>query len=76
MIKLVSENNLELINEINNELNQDQTTNQETETGIKLQWNPKGFVSSFKYMGLGMLGIFLITTIIIGMVKILNKIKK
>ena len=36
----------------------------------------KLFLSSFKYMGLGMLGIFLIIGIVIGAVTILNKIKK
>ena len=34
------------------------------------------FLDSFYYMGIGMLGIFTITLIIIGMVTLLNKIKK
>ncbi len=33
------------------------------------------FISSFYYMGIGMLGIFTITFIIIGVVTLLNKIK-
>ena len=34
------------------------------------------FVDSLYYMGIGMLGIFTITLVIIGIVMILNKIKK
>ncbi len=81
MIKLVSNNNLELINQINAELSGAETlsTEQNVETtdnsiGIKIQ-PMESVVKSLGYMWKGMLGIFIIIGIIIGVVTILNKIK-
>ncbi|MBQ3235584.1 MAG: hypothetical protein IJA97_05455 [Clostridia bacterium] len=80
MVKLQSNYNAELINIINEELSLTSTqTNTETQTEqakININVSGKRFLSSFKYMGLGMLGIFLIISIIIIMVTVLNKIKK
>lgn len=81
MIKLVSNNNLELIDQINAELSGAETlsTEQNVETtdnsiGIKIQ-PMESVVKSLGYMWKGMLGIFIIIGIIIGVVTILNKIK-
>ena len=79
MIKLNANSNQELLNEINNELNLTSTesTNQTTQTEqVKVDINMKRFGYSFKYMGLGMLGIFLIIGIVIVTVSVLNKVKK
>ncbi len=82
MMKLICNKNLEVVEQINAELNGAQTlsTENNSETpdnsslGIKIQ-PMKNVVTSLKYMGIGMLGIFLIIGIIIGVVTILNKIK-
>jgi len=45
-----------------------------------LDFNPKGFIDSLQYMGIGMAGIFAVMTIIIGSVYLIsylsNKISK
>ena len=38
-------------------------------------WNFKAFLESFKYMGLGMLGIFIVMGILIGFIVALNRIR-
>ena len=86
MIKLICDYNVELVNSINDSLTENEivlTSTQAEEPspttqnqGIKLDFNGKRFLSSFKFMGLGMLGIFIITTIIIAVVTVLNKIKR
>lgn len=82
MIKLICKHNTQLVNEINEQLsNSNATLSTENVTennendGINLQFDAQRFLSSFKYMGIGMLGIFIITVIIIGVVTLLNKIK-
>ncbi len=81
MIKLITNNNLEVVNQINQELSGISTLSTETNTekptneGMNIDVDFGRFAESFKYMGIGMLGIFLITGIIIGVVTILNKIK-
>jgi len=37
-------------------------------------FNVEGFIASLKYMGLGMLGIFVVTIIIISVMALLNKL--
>ena len=41
-----------------------------------MQFNPMNFVGNLKYMGLGMLGIFIVIGVIILLTVILNKITK
>ena len=41
-----------------------------------MQFNPVNFISNLKYMGLGMLGIFVVIGIIVGVVVVLNKATK
>ena len=41
-----------------------------------MQFNPANFISNLKYMGLGMLGIFVVIGIIVGVVVVLNKATK
>ena len=41
-----------------------------------MQFNPANFLSTLKYMGLGMLGIFIVIGIIVGVVVGLNKVTK
>ncbi|MBR5232244.1 MAG: oxaloacetate decarboxylase [Clostridia bacterium] len=41
-----------------------------------MQFNPANFLSNLKYMGLGMLGIFIVIGIIVGVVVGLNKVTK
>ena len=41
-----------------------------------MQFNPMNFVSNLKYMGLGMLGIFVVIGVIILLTVILNKATK
>ena len=41
-----------------------------------MQFNPANFISNLKYMGLGMLGIFIVIGIIVGVVVALNKVTK
>ena len=41
-----------------------------------MQFNPMNFVSNMKYMGLGMIGIFVVIGIIVGVVVALNKFTK
>ena len=41
-----------------------------------MQFNPMNFVSNLKYMGLGMLGIFIVIAVIILLTVILNKTTK
>ena len=41
-----------------------------------MQFNPANFLSNLKYMGLGMLGIFIVICIIVGVVVGLNKVTK
>ncbi len=41
-----------------------------------MQFNPMNFVSNLKYMGLGMLGIFIVIGVIILLTVILNKTTK
>ena len=41
-----------------------------------MQFNPMNFVSNLKYMGLGMLGIFVVIGVIILLTAILNKATK
>lgn len=81
MIKLICDKNIELVNEINAELNGAQTlsTEQNVEKpdnsiGIKIQ-PAESILKSLGYMWKGMLGIFIIIGIIIGVVTILNKVK-
>ena len=38
-------------------------------------WNFQAFLESFKYMGLGMLGIFIVMGILIGFIIALNRIR-
>ena len=40
-----------------------------------LQFDPMAFVNNLGYMGIGMLGIFIFTTILIMCISLLNKIK-
>lgn len=81
MIKLISNNNLELVEQINESLSGELTTlstEQNVETpndiGIKIQ-DPKNILDSLGYMWKGMLGIFIIIGVIIGVVTLLNKVK-
>ena len=39
------------------------------------EWDFQAFLESFKYMGLGMLGIFIVMGILIGFIVALNRIK-
>ena len=41
-----------------------------------MQFNPMNFISNLKYMGLGMLGIFVVIGVIILLTVILNKTTK
>ena len=41
-----------------------------------MQFNPMNFISNLKYMGLGMIGIFIVIGIIVGVVVGLNKLTK
>ena len=41
-----------------------------------MQFNPANFIGNLKYMGLGMLGIFIVIGIIVGVVALLNRITK
>ena len=41
-----------------------------------MQFNPMNFISNLKYMGLGMIGIFVVIGIIVGVVVGLNKLTK
>ena len=42
---------------------------------FEFAWNWNAFVDSLKYMGLGMLGIFLVMGILIGFIVALNRIR-
>ena len=41
---------------------------------MNFTFTPANFVSSLEYMGMGMLGIFVVTLVIIGVVTLLNKV--
>ena len=41
-----------------------------------MQFNPMNFISNLKYMGLGMLGIFVVIGVIVLITVILNKVTK
>ncbi len=43
--------------------------------GFEFSWNFNAFLESFKYMGLGMLGIFIVMGILIGFIVALNRIR-
>ena len=49
---------------------------EETETGINMEFKGwEQFGKSFEYMGIGMLGIFIVTAILITLVTALNRLK-
>lgn len=73
MYKFTTKNSEFTIENTNTEAILTASTEQPTETP-KLTAGER-FQSSLYYMGIGMLGIFTITAIIIGVVTILNKIK-
>lgn len=50
-------------------------TEQVNET-VQVNFQPQNFVSSLKYMGAGMLGIFIVIAVIIACTAVLNKIFK
>lgn len=41
-----------------------------------MNFNPMAFIESLRYMGLGMLGIFIVMGIIIGITAFMNKVLK
>ena len=41
-----------------------------------MQFNPANFIHNLKYMGLGMIGIFIVIGIIVGVVVALNTLTK
>lgn len=48
----------------------------QTEEAVQVNFQPQEFVSSLKYMGTGMLGIFIVIAVIIACTAVLNKIFK
>lgn len=81
MMKLICKNNLEVVKQINSELSGAQTLSTEqnvesSDKSIGIEIQPiESVLKSLGYMWKGMLGIFIIIGIIIGVVTILNKVK-
>lgn len=53
-----------------------ENTSEETQETVEMQFQPMEFVNHAKYMGMGMLGIFVVIGVIITITATLNKIFK
>ena len=47
-----------------------------TDVAANLEFNPMAFVENLKYMGIGMLAIFIVIGVIVGITYLLNRIFK
>ncbi len=48
--------------------------NGESIADVELDWHPQNAVANLKYMGLGMLGIFVVVGVVMGITYILNAV--
>ncbi len=48
--------------------------NDESIADVELDWHPQNAVANLKYMGLGMLGIFVVVGVVMGITYLLNAV--